>query len=190
MKLFWNYEESSETPLNILRKIVKNNRIQIIVLPKYINEKIGISKIITFEELEKINTNNFENVIFEFQPSCVFKINHRIINNNLEDIFFNPISEHRFSYCSSELTEEEYLKIVKFFKNERMTLNRVTQECMKELITAAIILKFNLKVPKKSGEKIKINFLKNISFINEIKNILKFENYKYLDNMEKKLVRV
>ena len=100
MKLFWNYEENSETPLNILRKIVKNNRIQIIVLPKYINEEIGISKIITFEELEKINTNNFESVIFEFQPSCIFKINYRIINNNLEDIFFNPISEHRFSYCS------------------------------------------------------------------------------------------
>ena len=190
MKLFWNYEENSETPLNILRKIVKNNRIQIIVLPKYINEEIGISKIITFEELEKINTNNFESVIFEFQPSCIFKINYRIINNNLEDIFFNPISEHRFSYCSSELTEEEYLKIVKFFKNERMTLNRVTQECMKELITAAIILKFNLKVPKKSGEKIKINFLKNIRFINEIKNILKFENDKYLDNMEKKLTDI
>ncbi len=190
MKLFWNYEENSETPLNILRKIVKNNRIQIMVLPKYINEEIGISKIITFEELEKINTNNFESVIFEFQPSCIFKINYRIINNNLEDIFFNPISEHRFSYCSSELTEEEYLKIVKFFKNERMTLNRVTQECMKELITAAIILKFNLKVPKKSGEKIKINFLKNIKFINEIKNILKFENDKYLDNMEKKLTDI
>ena len=88
------------------------------------------------------------------------------------------------------MTEEEYLKIVKFFKNERMTLNRVTQECMKELITAAIILKFNLKVPKKSGEKIKINFLKNIRFINEIKNILKFENDKYLDNMEKKLTDI
>lgn len=190
MKLFWSYEENPSSPLNILKKVVKDNKIQMTILPKHIDKTIGKSKIITLEELEKVNTGNLENVIFEFQPSHIFKINYKIVNRNLEDIFFNPISEHRFSYCSAELTEEEYLKIMHFIQDKRVILNRAVQDCIKNLITACAIFEDNLKTSKKVEDQIREDFLKNIKFINKTREELKLENYEYLGKMEKELTEI
>ena len=190
MKIFWNYEENSENILDILKTIIKDNKLQIISLPESIKDSIKASRYLTIEELEKIDKSNLKEVIFDFRAKSLYKISYPFIDKHLADIFFNKISEHRFSHYSYELSEEEYSNIIDLLQDTRIILNEAVKKCMEDLITAVVIYKNEMKIPSKKQISIKINFLKNITFINEVKNLLKFENFKYLDNIEKELINL
>lgn len=188
MKLFWNYKKDSENLLNILKLIVGDNTLRIIYLPEFIKDSIRISSDLTIEELEKMDKSDLKKVIFEFKPKAIYKITYSFIDENLEDIFLNLISEHRFSYCSCELSEEEYNEIINCLKDRRIVLNRIAKECMESLETVVMIYKNKMKIPSKNQCDIRNNFLKNIDFINNIRSQLRHENFKYLDKLKEELI--
>ena len=185
MKLFHNFLEEKNNPLKILDKIVdKNEMIQVIIIPM-ISEYEMIWKLepLPFDELKKMDLNKLKRVIFEFIPNKIYEFTKKDLMENLFEIFFGIVSEHRFSYCAKFPSDEKFDEMIYSLQDERTKLNKEGLEYLEKYLIKYGINKNNIKFKKKFEKKIDSNYIESVNYLLKTLPKIKEKNKKYSENI-------